>query len=221
MLKKTIVAGAVVAALGSGLAQAQQPAAQPDPPASPLTANIGLYSQYIFRGMTQTNRRPAIQGGVDYAHPSGFYLGTWASNISWLKQNFSVPGLTAGTYSDGGHVEVDFYGGYKMSLPADFTLDLGTLYYWYPGKISPAAQAFAAGFGTTAPKADTWEIYGGVGWKWLSAKLSYAVKEEVFANNNADGTWYLDLSANVPLGDFEKGLTGWTLMAHWGYQKYR
>lgn len=219
MLKKTILAGAAAAALGSGLALAQQPAA----PASPhtLTGNVGLYSQYIFRGLTQTDRHPALQGGFDYSHSSGFYVGTWASNISWLKENFSVPGASAGTYGQGGSLEWDFYGGYKWGFAPDFTLDLGTLYYWYPGKINPPAQAFAAGFGTSAPKADTWELYAGLSWKWLSAKASYAVKDEVFANQDADGTWYLDLSANVPLGDFAKGLTGWTFMAHWGYQKYR
>ena len=62
-----------------------------DEPASPhtVTGNVGIYSQYIFRGLTQTNGDPALQGGVDYAHSSGFYLGAWGSNISWLKENFT------------------------------------------------------------------------------------------------------------------------------------
>src|SRR5262245_24510431 len=100
MFKKTLLAGSVAAALGSGLAYAQAPAA----PASThtITGNAGLYSQYIFRGLTQTDRDPAVQGGFDYSHSSGFYLGTWASNISWLKENFSVPGANAGTYGEGG-----------------------------------------------------------------------------------------------------------------------
>ena len=70
MLKKTILASVAAAAFGSGLALAQQPAA----PTSPhtITGNVGLYSQYIFRGLTQTDRDPAIQGGFDYSHSSGF-----------------------------------------------------------------------------------------------------------------------------------------------------
>ena len=216
MFKKALLAGVIVAAGLPGLAAA----AEPESPHT-ITGNVGLFSQYIFRGLTQTDRDPAIQGGFDYAHSSGFYAGTWASNISWLKENFSTPGVSMGTYSNGGSLEWDFYGGYKWGFAPDFTLDIGTLYYWYPGKTNqPAAQAFANAFGTSVPKADTWEVYAGLSWKWLSAKYSYAVKDEVFANRDARGTWYLDLSASVPLGDFVKPMTGFTLFGHWGYQKY-
>ena len=207
MLKKTAIAGLLAAALGSGLAQAQAPAPAQAPaePASPhtLTGNVGLYSQYIFRGLTQTNRDPAIQGGFDYSHSSGWYAGTWASNISWLRDN------TFNIYTGGGSLEWDFYGGYKWGFAPDWTLDLGTLYYWYPGTV-------AAG----SIKGNTWEVYGALGWKWLSAKYSYAISNDVFTVKDADGSWYFDLSANVPLGDYSKDLTGWTLMAHWGYQKF-
>src|SRR5690349_14450604 len=78
-------------ALCSGTALAQTPAAPPAPAATPptpehmLTANVGLFSEYIFRGISQTGGKPAVQGGFDYAHSSGFYAGTWASNISWLE----------------------------------------------------------------------------------------------------------------------------------------
>src|SRR4030081_1004235 len=85
------------AALGACLliapAQAQTtpaPAdAEPAKPAEPytITGNFGIYSQYIFRGLTQTDRKPAFQGGFDFAHTSGFYLGTWGSNVSWLHDS--------------------------------------------------------------------------------------------------------------------------------------
>ena len=78
----------------------------------------------MFRGISQTNEKPAIQGGFDVGHKSGFYVGTWASNISWLSDG--NPDVSAS-------MEWDFYGGYKWALPADFVLDLGVLYYWYPG----------------------------------------------------------------------------------------
>ena len=219
MFRKTVMSGLVAAAFASGAALA----ADAPPPEHTFTGNVGLFSQYIFRGLNQTDRQPALQGGFDYAHASGFYAGTWASNISWLKENLTTLGgggipVVAGTYGQGGSLEWDFYGGYKFSF-GDFGLDLGTLYYWYPGKIQPALAALAPPFNVN-PKANTWEVYGAASWKWLSAKYSYSVNDETFGVRNSDGTWYLDLSANVPLGDFAKDLTGLTLNLHWGYQKY-
>ncbi|MDB5904885.1 MAG: hypothetical protein JWM26_3763 [Betaproteobacteria bacterium] len=236
MLRNTVMAGVFTAGLLPAITFAQQPAtpgtspgsstattpAEPAPAPTPehsFTGNVGLFSQYIFRGLTQTDRDPALQGGFDYAHSSGFYAGTWASNISWLKENFSAaPAAIAGTYNRGGSLEWDFYGGYKGTV-GDFGYDLGTLYYWYPGKINPAVQAVTPTIGV--PKADTWELYGAASWKWLSAKLSYSLMDKTFGVKDTRGTMYLDLTANVPLGDFMKELTGFTVNAHWGYQKYR
>lgn len=222
MHKKTFAAAAIAAAFaitGSAFAaDAPAEAKKPEEPKSPhtITGNFGIFSQYIFRGMTQTNRKPAAQGGFDYAHESGFYAGTWMSNVSLLKENASAvpPGSIQGTYGGGGSLEADFYGGYKWSLPNDFVLDLGTLYYWYPGDINPAVQAFTPTI--TVPKADTWEIYVAPSWKWLSAKYSYSVKSDTFGVKDAKGTSYLDISAAYPIAD-----TGITLLAHWGWQKYK
>ena len=58
--------------------------AKPEPDWT-FTGNVGLYSQYVFRGISQTNEKPAVQGGFDLGHKSGFYAGTWASNISWIS----------------------------------------------------------------------------------------------------------------------------------------
>jgi len=69
------------------------------------------------------------------------------------------------------------------------------------------------------PKADTWEIYAALNWKWLSAKYSYSLKNETFAVKESDGTWYLDLTANMPLGEWI-GVNGLNFVAHWGWQKY-
>ena len=231
MFKKTLIAGAAAAALslpgivfaaddaGAGAAPGGAAAAKPEEPKPPytLTGNFGVYSQYIFRGLTQTGRKPAVQGGFDYAHESGWYAGMWGSNISWLKENFStrVPASTSGVYGEGGSVELDFYGGYKWSLPQDFTLDLGALYYYYPGSINPAYRAAFPG-GTDIPKADTLETYAGLSWKWLTAKYSYSVLDHTFGVAQSRGTGYLDLSANPPLGD-----SGVTLNLHFGWQKYK
>src|ERR1035437_10292702 len=76
----------VLLAPTTGFAQSAEPAAAASipaaAPASPLTGNMTIATDYIFRGLTQTKGKPAIQGGFDYAHPSGFYVGTWLSNIS-------------------------------------------------------------------------------------------------------------------------------------------
>ncbi len=195
----------IVSALGGlGLIAAAAPGFAEDSP-SALTANVGLYSQYIFRGLTQTNGDPAIQGGFDYAHPSGFYLGTWASNISWLKENnTSTAGVVSGSYKSGGSLEWDFYGGYKGSV-GDFGYDIGLLQYYYPGEVN-------SGFS----KANTLEAYVAGSWKWFTVKYSHALSNKVFGVRDARGTYYLDLSASVPLGE-----TGLTLGAHYGIQKYR
>lgn len=210
MFKTTSMVALAAAVLGSGATQAQQTPASPHA----FSANVGLFSQYIFRGLKQTNGDPALQGGVDYSHASGFYLGTWASNISWLKENATqANGTTIGLYGSGGNLEWDFYGGYKWNLSNDLTLDLGTLYYWYPGDISDTYRGLYPA-GTDIPKADTWEIYYALTWKWLSFKLSYSVMDDYFGVADANGSAYFDLSANFPL---TKQLT---LNAHIGKQTY-
>jgi len=203
-MKYALPTCAVLALLGSAPVMAAEAAAQTEP-ASPhtFTANVGLFSQYIFRGLTQTNEDPALQGGLDYAHSSGLYIGTWASNISWLRDankqdaNFG--------YSSGGSAEIDIYGGYKNAIgDTGVGYDVGLLYYWYPGDKAPLA-----------PKANTLEAYGALSWKWFTTKYSYALSDDVFGNRNADGTWYLDLAAAVPIMD-----TGVTAGIHWGRQDF-
>jgi len=211
MFKKALVTTCAALALTSASVFAQTPAAAPASPHT-LTGNVGLYSQYIFRGITQTNADPAIQGGFDYSHSSGLYAGTWASNISWLKENFSTVAGTAGQYNSGGSMEWDFYGGYKGTFgKSDFTYDVGLLYYWYPGKVTPGCFYGAVG----CPKANTTEIYGALGWKWITVKYSHSVDNKTFGIPDSRGSYYLDLNADVPLGG-----SGVTLNLHWGKMKF-
>lgn len=164
------------------------------PPEHTFTANVGVFSEYIFRGIAQTAGKPALQGGFDYTHASGFYAGTWASNISWLAD--------FGAYTSSS-MEWDFYGGYKNTV-GDFGYDVGLLQYYYPGTVAPGAN-----------KADTLEGYGTLSWKWLSAKLSYSLGNKTFGVADSRGTYYLDLSATYPATE------KLSLIAHYGMQKFR
>ena len=161
-----------------------------------LSANVGMYSNYVFRGISQTGGDPAVQGGLDYTHSSGLYLGTWGSNVGWIED---YQGYKSG------NVEIDVYGGYRGSFGSTgLTYDLGAIQYIYPGKRGGAVDA------------DTTEIYAGLGWKWFTAKYSYYVSNEVFGFANADGSDYFDISASVPIAE-----TGLTAGAHWGTFKFK
>lgn len=185
-MKKTILATAFFAAFASS-ACAQQAAASDHT----FTGNLTLASDYRFRGISQTFRKPTIQGGFDYAHSSGFYLGNWNSNVSGNQ------------YPDGASLEMDFYGGYKFEAAPGLTADVGLLKYYYPG-------ARIAGV-----KPDALELYVGASWKWFSAKYSHAVSDDYFGFEDADGSYYLDLNANFEVAD--KTVLGF----HVGRQKFK
>src|SRR3954468_10934767 len=119
-MKKILLVSAVASALGAPLA-----AVAADSPHT-FTANVGLVSDYRFRGISQTFKEPAIQGGFDYSHSSGFYAGTWASNV------YGNANSAGGPVYAGASMEWDFYGGYKFEPMKDLTLDVGLLQYYYP-----------------------------------------------------------------------------------------
>jgi uncharacterized protein (TIGR02001 family) len=162
---------------------------------SPFSANVTLTTDYLYRGISQTGHKPAIQGGFDFAHSSGFYAGVWGSNISWLSD--------AGV-ANNASLELDTYLGFRNSFAEDFSYDVGYLRYNYPG-------TYAAG----ATKADTDEIYGSLGYKWVTLKYSYSLGK-TFGVPGARGTDYIDLSANYTFDG-----PGVTVGAHYGKQKYK
>lgn len=155
----------------------------------PFTANVGLVSDYAYRGYSQTDERPALQGGFDYAHESGLYAGVWGSNVSWLSD--SDPNVS-------NSLEIDVYGGYKGTAGA-IGYDVGLLQYYYPG-------SYPKGFNSP----NTLEGYIGLSWEFLSFKYSYAFTD-LFGYDKSDGSQYYDLGAAVDVG------YGVTLGAHVGY----
>jgi uncharacterized protein (TIGR02001 family) len=197
MLNKKLLNTLVLAALAvPTLAMAE------DAPASPhtVTGNVGMVSNYVFRGITQTSHNPAVQGGFDYAHASGLYAGVWGSNVSWIADSGAVtPGGSVG-------MELDTYAGFKSTFAEDFSYDVGFVRYNYLGKYTPVAPWV---------KADTDEVYGSIGYKWISAKYSYGLGK-FLTIPDAQGTNYIELNANYPVSD-----TGITLGAHVGKQTYK
>jgi uncharacterized protein (TIGR02001 family) len=198
-MRKSIIKSAVMGALVApviGFAAEAAPA-----PDYTLAYNVGLFSQYIWRGMTQTHHDAAIQGGVDFTHSSGFYLGAWASNVSWLTD-----GGSSQLYKNGS-LETDWYGGYrytfddKSPLPG-LGIDLGILQYAYPGHEAVKKNA----------SANTTELYGALSYGWLQGKISTVVSEDAWGTGkqtgtaagqgeNARGTYYAEANLTLPIGD--------------------
>ncbi|MBF6989176.1 MULTISPECIES: TorF family putative porin [Cupriavidus] len=181
-------------ACGAGAAPGVFAQEEPKPPASPHTfsANVALMSNYVFRGITYTQDRPALQGGFDYAHDSGLYAGVWATNVSSKAIN-------------GASLEMDLYGGFTKSF-GDWRFDVGLLQFYYPENPKlPGSDE----------KYNTLELYGAVGWKFVTLKYSSTLTD-FFGFNSASmgtnqgsshGSGYLELNADVPLPeDFVLGL---------------
>jgi uncharacterized protein (TIGR02001 family) len=149
-------------------------AAAADP--EPLTFNVGAFTDYRYRGISQTRLRPAVQAGVDYSLPAGFYLGAWASNIKWIKD-------AGGDAS----AEIDLYGGWKGEL-AGVAVDLGLLTYQYPSHKLPVSP-------------NTTEIYGAATLGPATLKYSHSVTN-LFGFADSKNSGYLDLSATFEVAGF-------------------
>jgi uncharacterized protein (TIGR02001 family) len=195
-MNKSLIALALVGAFAVPAFAEEAAAPAAETPA--LTGNLTLASSYRFRGIDQTFGKPTVQGGFDYAHSSGFYVGNWNSNVS----------ETAG-YPDG-NLEMDFYGGYKQAF-GDFGIDVGALYYYYPGSEKRLlASNPKTGVINGSGAAHNGELYLAGSWKFLTLKYSYAVTD-YFSTPDTEGSSYLDFSGNYDLGD------GWGVNGHVGH----
>ena len=181
----------------AGVAAAQErsatdaPVEQPAPAANTLAFNVGLTTDYRYRGISQSRLKPAVSAGADYTHASGLYVGTWLTTIRWIK--------------DGGGdapVEWDVYGGYKNTLGSTgIGYDVGVLRYQYPRN-------------RLAVSANTTEIYGALTYNVFTAKYSHSLTN-LFGFADSKNSGYLDLSANLDLGE------GWSVVPHVGRQWIR
>jgi uncharacterized protein (TIGR02001 family) len=203
----TIASSVALLAIASTSAFAQAKAPEPD---YTLAFNVGAVTDYRYRGISQTRFDPALQGGVDFAHKSGFYLGAWASTIRWIKDAGKIA-TASGTPTNVGssQLEIDLYGGYKGSITDGLGFDVGLLHYAYPSNKFNNLTAFN---GWKTPKADTTEIYGALSFGPVTAKYSHAISN-TFGNADSKGSGYLDLTANFDLGN------GWSVVPHIGHQR--
>jgi uncharacterized protein (TIGR02001 family) len=206
-MRKLLIASAVSAAFSMPLTVSAQTAPAAAAPASPhtFTGNLGLFSEYRFRGISQTFKKPAIQGGIDYSHSSGIYLGNWNSNVN------------EGAGFPAGNIEMDFYGGWKNTW-GDWGLDVGAIYYYYPGtdaNSTAGTQFVNPNTGAThTGSVNNQEIYLGGSWKFLSAKYYHSVAD-YFSLPGTKGSHYLDLAATYDLGN------GWGIVGHLGSFKLK
>ena len=180
--------------------------AEPAPPYT-LTFNLGLYSSYMFRGVDYSDG-PAVQGGADWAHSSGLYLGTWFSNLD--PYGFGK----IDNVQKGNHIETDFYGGYATTFANGLGINLLANYYKY----------FEGRDSANGHKQDTLELSAALSYKWLTYTFFYipttyyGLDETdsdlvVTGNRGTKGATYNELKVNytLPIGDLN-------FMAKIGYQ---
>jgi len=198
-LQKTAIAAAISGLFTPAAFAQAAPAAAPEP--SPVTANVTITNDYRYRGISQTNYQPAIQGGFDYAHESGFYIGNWNSTINWVS-NTTNNGVKA-------PIEMDFYGGFKKELIGEgFASDFGVLQYYY--------NQTGQNYNNALVNPNTTEIYAAQNFTFGSltgfVKINYALTN-IFGIPKSTGSYYPDLTAN-----YDTGMWGVTLNGHIGYQ---
>ncbi len=178
-MKHPIQSALVLACLMAATAASAQTAA-PAAPAAPepdytLAYNVGVVTDYRYRGISQSRLGAAAQAGVDFTAKNGIYLGAWTSTIQWIKD--------AGGNAN---LEIDLYGGYKGEIAKDFSYDVGVLTYQYPSN-------------ELAVSANTTEVYGAVTYSVVTVKYSHSVSN-LFGFADSKNSGYLDLSASFDVG---------------------
>ncbi|RMH90954.1 hypothetical protein EBB59_09265 [Lysobacter pythonis] len=160
------------------------------------TGSASIVSDYAFRGVSQSNLKPAFQVGMEHQAGNGIYVGTWGSNISWLSD------LSTAAAPISSSLEVDVYGGHRGNLSRAWSYEVGLSYYGFPGN-------YPAGF----KRADTIALHGGLD---FAATPDFTVGAEYKYSHALavgwSGTGYLELSASW------RFRPGWTLDAHAGKQ---
>jgi uncharacterized protein (TIGR02001 family) len=198
-LKKTLIHSAVTGALLIGTAGFSTAQAE-------LEFNVGVFSDYLLWGGSASDNNAVVQGGIDWGHDSGFYVGTWAS-----------------TLADGAGQELDLYAGYTFEA-GGLDFDLGYVYYYYPKlgdlDIDYGDLYASVGFGPVYAKfqyalnADFSDYEGSTVYKLgadheimpsisLNGELGYTKQKAVgeFGDDVSWTFWSLGLTKSTDMGD--------------------
>lgn len=185
-------------------AQAQDAPAPVETPSWTVSGNASLVSQYLFRGITLTQGKPAIQAAAEVAHASGFYAGIWGSGVSHAA------------YNNGSGTEIDFYGGWRKDLGNGYGLDTGVYAYWYPGayyRYENHRIKYNSGEAKLVLSKDAFNV---AGWVVVSKHLSgIAIDPNNGAERSSRGSTYFEVNWNPELAP------GWNLNLHAGRQNIR
>ncbi len=193
---------AVIGLVHAPSARAEQIEGEPPmPQTQELNMNVGLATQYVYRGLSQTNGYPAVQGGIDYEYKESFYAGAWLSNTSIYND------VMAGASSS---LEIDAYTGFEGEVAKGWDYDLGLIHYAFPGRF-PQRSLDAAGL----VRPDSTEAYASLGYQGVKLKWSHALGT-LFGIPNSGGTDYLEAD-----GDFPLPMAGLHLALHAGRQIFR
>ena len=190
-IKITKLRLAAALALAMATLGATQARAEDKKPDDEVSFNAAVTSDYRYRGLSQTRLKPAVQGGADYTNnPTGLYLGTWLSTIKWTKD-----------LGGDGNLEWDIYGGKRGEIVPGVSYDVGGLYYYYPSN-------------DLHPNANTFELYGQVGYGPAYAKYSVSTTN-LFGTADSKHSGYLDLGANLEAAE------GLVVNLHVGHQSVK
>jgi uncharacterized protein (TIGR02001 family) len=182
-MKNLFPAVAIIIALWSAAAFADD--VKPD---NELSFNAAVVSDYRYRGISQSELQPALQGGADYTNnPTGLYAGTWLSTIKWISDQ-----------GGSGDVEWDIYAGKRGDITKEVSYDVGVLSYVYPSN-------------GLHPSADTTEAYAQLSYGPAYVKYSTSLTD-LFGTPDSKNSGYLDVGANVDVTN------GVTINLHAGHQ---
>lgn len=183
-MKKTITGGLIASALVAGPAYAE------------ISANVALTTDYVWRGISQNQEDPALQGGFDYAHDSGFYVGAWAANV-----NFG-----------GASTELDLYAGWGKEFESGFGIDVGVIEYTYHGSDVASDNNFTevyvglsyAGFGVIYSAGDEFDDHVEVSYGYDFENVSLGA-----TYGDYDSYSYFKVGASTEVGGIGLALDYW------------
>lgn len=166
--------------------------------AGPWSATLAVTSDYRFRGVTQTDRNPAVQGSIDFASETGFFAGVWASNIDFLDDL---------TYDSS--IEVDLYAGYTHAFSDSTEGTIKVTYYAYPDADTPPGFEDYNYFEAAASLSHTF------GWATISAEVAYSPDYFAGTGDAIATTGGLEVALCKDCGFFDGGIAA---SGHVGYQ---